>query len=195
MSSARGDVAHGINGNARLFYRFVVDFFVIGVPVSISIGLTCMAVLWAENDLLSIPLTLFPLKMMHGINSFPLLATPFFILAATVMNTGSVTSRIFNFANALVGHLRGGLGHVNVVASMIFAGMSGTAVADAAGLGALEIKAMKEQGYPLSYSIGITGASSVPLTVIVTTCEVVSPSAVVAVTVKVSVNTSVPLKP
>jgi tripartite ATP-independent transporter DctM subunit len=143
------------------FIGLLLIFFIIGVPVSISIGLTCMAVLWAENDLFSIPLSLFPLKMMHGINSFPLLAIPFFILAANVMNRGSVTIRIFSFANAMVGHLRGGLGHVNVVASMIFAGMSGTAVADAAGLGALEIKAMKEQGYPFSYSIGITGASSV----------------------------------
>jgi tripartite ATP-independent transporter DctM subunit len=143
------------------FIGLLLIFFIIGVPVSISIGLTCMAVLWAENDLFSIPLSLFPLKMMHGVNSFPLLAIPFFILAANVMNRGSVTIRIFSFANALVGHFRGGLGHVNVVASMIFAGMSGTAVADAAGLGALEIKAMKEQGYPLSYSIGITGASSV----------------------------------
>ncbi len=143
------------------FIGLLLVFFVAGLPVCVSIGLTCLAVLWAENDLFSIPLTLFPLKMMHGINSFPLLAIPFFILAANVMNTGSVTARIFNFANALVGHLRGGLGHVNVLASMIFAGMSGTAVADAAGLGALEIKAMKDQGYPLSYSIGITGASSV----------------------------------
>jgi tripartite ATP-independent transporter DctM subunit len=148
-------------GMLVFFIGLLLILFIIGVPVSISIGLTCMAVLWAENDLFNIPLTLFPLKMMHGVNSFPLLAIPFFILAANVMNKGSVTTRIFNFANALVGHLRGGLGHVNVVASMIFAGMSGTAVADAAGLGALEIKAMKEQGYPLSYSIGITGASSV----------------------------------
>ena len=148
-------------GMLVFFIGLLMVFFIIGVPVSISIGLTCMAVLWAENDLLSIPLTLFPLKMMHGINSFPILAIPFFILAANVMNKGSVTSRIFNFANALVGHLRGGLGHVNVLASMIFAGMSGTAVADAAGLGALEIKAMRDQGYSMSYSIGITGASSV----------------------------------
>lgn len=148
-------------GMLVFFIGLLLVFFIIGVPVSISIGLTCMAVLWAENDLLSIPLTLFPLKMMHGINSFPLLAIPFFILAANVMNKGSVTTRIFDFANALVGHFRGGLGHVNVLASMIFAGMSGTAVADAAGLGALEIKAMKEQGYSTSYSIGITGASSV----------------------------------
>ena len=148
-------------GMLIFFIGLLLIFFVIGVPVSISIGLTCMAVLWAENDLFSIPIALFPLKMMHGINSFPLLAIPFFILAANVMNKGSVTTRIFDFANGLVGHFRGGLGHVNVLASMIFAGMSGTAVADAAGLGALEIKAMKEQGYPTSYSIGITGASSV----------------------------------
>ncbi len=144
-----------------LFIGLLVVFFIIGVPVSVSIGLTCMAVLWMENDFASIPLTLFPLKMMHGVNSFPILAIPFFILAANVMNKGSVTPRIFDFANALVGHLRGGLGHVNVLASMIFAGMSGTAVADAAGLGTLEIRAMKEQGYPLAYSTGITGASSV----------------------------------
>ncbi|HIJ55249.1 MAG TPA: TRAP transporter large permease [Deltaproteobacteria bacterium] len=148
-------------GMLVFFIGLLLVFFIIGVPVSISIGLTCMAVLWAENDLFSIPLTLFPLKMMHGINNFPILAIPFFILAANVMNKGSVTTRIFNFANALVGHLRGGLGHVNVLASMIFAGMSGTAVADAAGLGALEIKAMRDQGYSMSYSIGITGASSV----------------------------------
>ena len=148
-------------GMLIFFIGLLLIFFVIGVPVSISIGLTCMAVLWAENDLFSIPIALFPLKMMHGINSFPLLAIPFFILAANVMNKGSVTTRIFDFANGLVGYFRGGLGHVNVLASMIFAGMSGTAVADAAGLGALEIKAMKEQVYPTSYSIGITGASSV----------------------------------
>jgi tripartite ATP-independent transporter DctM subunit len=110
---------------------------------------------------MSIPITLLPLKMMHGVNNFPLLAVPFFILAANVMNKGSVTPRIFGFANSLVGHLRGGLGHVNVLASMIFAGMSGTAVADAAGLGALEIRAMQDQGYPLKFSTGITGASSV----------------------------------
>ena len=148
-------------GMLVFFIGLLMIFFIIGVPVSISIGLTCMAVLWAENDLFSIPLTLFPLKMMHGVNNFPILAIPFFILAANIMNKGSVTTRIFNFANAIVGHLRGGLGHVNVLASMIFAGMSGTAVADAAGLGSLEIKAMRDQGYSMSYSIGITGASSV----------------------------------
>jgi tripartite ATP-independent transporter DctM subunit len=143
------------------FIGLLIVLFLVGIPVCASIGLTCLAVLWLENDLMSIPITLLPLKMMHGVNNFPLLAVPFFILAANVMNKGSVTSRIFGFANSLVGHLRGGLGHVNVLASMIFAGMSGTAVADAAGLGALEIRAMKDQGYPIKYSTGITGASSV----------------------------------
>ncbi|UCD80819.1 MAG: TRAP transporter large permease [Desulfobacterales bacterium] len=143
------------------FIGLLIILFVLGIPVCVSIGLTCLAVLWFENGLINIPLSLLPLKMMHGVNSFPLLAVPFFILAANVMNKGSITPRIFNFANSLVGHLRGGLGHVNVLASMIFAGMSGTAVADAAGLGALEIRAMRDQGYPLSYSTGITGASSV----------------------------------
>jgi len=143
------------------FIGLLIILFVLGIPVCVSIGLTCLAVLWFENGLINIPLSLLPLKMMHGVNSFPLLAVPFFILAANVMNKGSITPRIFNFANSLVGHLRGGLGHVNVLASMIFAGMSGTAVADAAGLGALEIRAMRDQGYPLKYSTGITGASSV----------------------------------
>jgi tripartite ATP-independent transporter DctM subunit len=143
------------------FVGLLLVLFAVGIPVSASIGLTCLTVLWIENDLARIPFTLLPLKMMHGINNFPLVAVPFFILAANVMNKGSVTPRIFNFANSLVGHLRGGLGHVNVVASMIFAGMSGTAVADAAGLGALEIKAMRDQGYPLRYATAITGASSV----------------------------------
>jgi len=143
------------------FIGLLIILFVLGIPVCVSIGLTCLAVLWFENGLINIPLSLLPLKMMHGVNSFPLLAVPFFILAANVMNKGSITPRIFNFANSLVGHLRGGLGHVNVLASMIFAGMSGTAVADAAGLGALEIRAMRDQGYPLKFSTGITGASSV----------------------------------
>ena len=144
-----------------LFIGLLIILFVLGVPVCVSIGLTCLAVLWFENGLTNIPLSLLSLKMMHSINNFPLLAVPFFILAANVMNEGSITPRIFSFANSLVGHVRGGLGHVNVLASMIFAGMSGTAVADAAGLGALEIRAMRDQGYPLKYSTGITGASSV----------------------------------
>ncbi|MFC1798806.1 TRAP transporter large permease [Thermodesulfobacteriota bacterium] len=144
-----------------VFIGILIVFFLLSFPVGVAIGLTCLVALWITNDFSSVPLSLFPLKMMHGVNNFPMLAIPFFILAANIMNKGSVTPRIFDLANALVGHFRGGLGHVNVLASMIFAGMSGTAVADAAGLGALEIKAMRNQGYPLNYSTGITGASSV----------------------------------
>src|SRR5437868_6220839 len=99
-------------------------------------------------------------RMISGIDSFPLLAVPFFILAGNLMNNAGVTNRIYNWALALVGWLKGGLGHVNVLGSVIFAGMSGTAIADAAGLGTIEIKAMKDHGYDLGFSVGVTAASA-----------------------------------
>ena len=99
-------------------------------------------------------------RMINGVDSFPLLAVPFFILAGNLMNTAGITERIFNFALACVGWMRGGLGHVNVGASVIFAGMSGAAVADAGGLGAIEIKAMRDAGYDADFAVGITAASS-----------------------------------
>jgi len=98
--------------------------------------------------------------MIGGIDSFPLLAVPFFILAGNLMNNAGITNRIYNFALALVGWLKGGLGHVNVVGSVIFAGMSGTAIADAAGLGTIEIKAMKDHGYATEFAVGVTAASA-----------------------------------
>ncbi|WP_341895811.1 TRAP transporter large permease [Ferrovibrio terrae] len=99
-------------------------------------------------------------RMFSGLDSFPLLAVPFFILAGNLMNSAGITNRIYNFALGLVGWMRGGLGHVNVVGSVIFAGMSGTAVADAAGLGTIEIRAMKEHGYDVEFAVGITAASA-----------------------------------
>src|SRR3954452_14232316 len=99
-------------------------------------------------------------RMVSGIDSFPLLAVPFFILAGNLMNNAGITNRIYNFALALVGWLKGGLGHVNVVGSVVFAGMSGTAIADAAGLGTIEIKAMKDHGYETEFSVGVTAASA-----------------------------------
>ncbi|HYJ98437.1 MAG TPA: TRAP transporter large permease, partial [Burkholderiaceae bacterium] len=99
-------------------------------------------------------------RMVSGIDSFPLLAVPFFILAGNLMNNAGITNRIYNFALALVGWLKGGLGHVNVVGSVIFAGMSGTAIADAAGLGTVEIKAMKDHGYSGEFAVGVTAASA-----------------------------------
>ena len=99
-------------------------------------------------------------RMIAGIDSFPLLAIPFFIMAGSIMNSAGITHRIYDFALALVGWLRGGLGHVNVVGSVIFAGMSGTAVADAGGLGNIEIKAMRDHGYDVEFAVGLTGASA-----------------------------------
>jgi tripartite ATP-independent transporter DctM subunit len=98
--------------------------------------------------------------MIAGVESFPLLAVPFFILAGNLMNIAGVTGRIYKFAVALVGWMRGGLGHVNIIGSVIFSGMSGTAIADAAGLGTIEIKAMKDHGYSTEFSVGVTAASS-----------------------------------
>ena len=93
-------------------------------------------------------------RMVNGVDSFPLLAVPFFIMAGNLMNTAGITERIFDFAKACVGWLHGGLGHVNVAGSVIFAGMSGTAVADAGGLGTIEIKAMRDHGYDVEFAVG-----------------------------------------
>jgi tripartite ATP-independent transporter DctM subunit len=129
----------------------------IGVPVAIALGGASLLYVIIEGVQ---PHLVVLHRMVGGTDSFPLLAVPFFIMAGSLMNSSGITARIFGFAMALVGWLRGGLGHVNVVASIIFAGMSGTAVADAAGLGMIEIKAMKDQGYDLDFSVGITGGSS-----------------------------------
>lgn len=147
-----------------IFLPFVgglIFFMALGLPVFIALGATCLLALAMTSATGGLPVELMSLKITQTLNSFPLLAIPLFILAANLLNRGSATTRIFDFANVMVGFIRGGLGHVNVVASMIFAGMSGTASADAAGLGALEIRAMREKGYDLKYSTGITAASSV----------------------------------
>ncbi|MBI4735468.1 MAG: TRAP transporter large permease [candidate division NC10 bacterium] len=130
----------------------------LGLPIAVSMGLTAVLTFLAlgEPGLLS----MVPQRMYAGTTGFPLLAIPFFILAGNLMNTGGMTQRIFRFAQCLVGHIKGGLGHVNVVGSMIFAGMSGSAVADAAGLGMVEIQAMLKAGYDRRFSAAVTAASS-----------------------------------
>ncbi|MBI2115083.1 MAG: TRAP transporter large permease [candidate division NC10 bacterium] len=130
----------------------------LGLPIAVSMGLTAILTFLAlgEPGLLS----MVPQRMYAGTTGFPLLAIPFFILAGNLMNTGGMTQRIFRFAQCLVGHIKGGLGHVNVVGSMIFAGMSGSAVADAAGLGMVEIQAMLKAGYDRRFSAAVTAASS-----------------------------------
>ncbi len=144
-----------------IFLGILILFFIVGIPVAFAIGYTCLMVIIAGSGFKDLSFDLFALQMMDGINSFPLISASFYVLAANIMNNATITERIFHFANAIVGHLRGGLGHVNVVGSMIFAGMSGTAVADAAGLGNVEIKAMLDAGYPMRLTVGITGASSI----------------------------------
>src|SRR5689334_17923863 len=115
-----------------------------GIPVAIAMaGASLLFILFSGG----LPPFVVMHRMVSGIDSFPLLAVPFFILAGNLMNNAGITNRIYNFALALVGWLRGGLGHVNVVGSVVFAGMSVTAIADAAGLGTIEIKAMRHKGY------------------------------------------------
>jgi len=130
---------------------------VIGVPVAISLAGSSLIYVMLEGVQ---PHLVVLHRMIGGIDSFPLLAIPFFIMAGSLMNSGGITNRIYDFALALVGWLKGGLGHVNVVGSVIFAGMSGTAVADAGGLGNIEIKAMRDHGYSVDFAVGLTGASS-----------------------------------
>lgn len=142
-----------------LFIGILLFFFITGVPVAFSLGLTTLALMFLGIGIGFNP-ELLVLRMFGGINSFILLAIPFFLFAGRIMNAGGMTERIFDFSKAMVGQVKGGLGHVNILASMIFAGMSGTAVADAAGLGAIEYRAMKDGGYSDEVSIGITAASS-----------------------------------
>jgi tripartite ATP-independent transporter DctM subunit len=129
-----------------------------GLPVAIAMaGSALLFILLSDSTL---PGFVVIHRMVSGIDSFPLLAVPFFILAGNLMNNAGITNRIYNYALALVGWLKGGLGHVNVVGSVVFAGMSGTAIADAAGLGTIEIKAMKDHGYETEFAVGVTAASA-----------------------------------
>jgi tripartite ATP-independent transporter DctM subunit len=135
---------------------FFIALF-IGLPIYIALAGSSLAY---THFIAGIPDFVTLHRMAGGVDSFPLVAVPFFILAGNLMNTAGITNRIYDFATAAVGWLRGGLGHVNVVGSVIFAGMSGTAVADAGGLGTIEIKAMRDHGYPDEFAVGITAASS-----------------------------------
>ena len=140
-----------------IFLIAFVLLLVLGVPISISIGAS--AVLGCLS--LGYPLVVIGQKMVSGIDSFLLIAVPLFILAGNLMNAGKITEKIFDTAKELVGWIPGGLGHANVVASIIFAGMSGSAVADAGGLGAIEMEAMKKNGYDEDFAGAVTAASSV----------------------------------
>ncbi|GHE22898.1 TRAP transporter large permease [Halomonas urumqiensis] len=153
-----GCIALAVTQNYLLFlFAALFTLLVMGVPIAISLAGSCLLYVLLTGR---VPDVVVVHRMINGVDSFPLLAIPFFILAGNLMNNGGITSRIFDFAKALMGWMRGGLGHVNVGASIVFSGMSGAAVADAGGLGTIEIKAMKDAGYDEEFSVGITAASS-----------------------------------
>ncbi|MEY8828664.1 TRAP transporter large permease [Sedimentitalea sp. XS_ASV28] len=130
----------------------------LGMGVAFTLGISAMIQLWSDGT----PLAVMAQRMTKSISdSFPLLAVPFFIFAGNLMNAGGITERVFVFARSLVGHFRGGLAHVNVVASIIFSGMSGSALADAGGLGNMEIRAMRKAGYTDGFAGAVTASSSV----------------------------------
>ncbi|MGM0873757.1 MAG: TRAP transporter large permease [Bacillota bacterium] len=138
-----------------LFVSFIILIF-LGVPVAFGLGLSSLIYLIVAD----IPLNIIPQKMFGGLNSFVLLCIPGFILAGNLMNAGGITDRIIQFANNLLGRIRGGLGLANVGASMGFAGISGTALADTASIGAILIPAMKKEGYGAGFSAAVTASSS-----------------------------------
>ena len=139
-----------------LLFAVFVGGLILGIPVAITLGLSSLAYLLVEG----IPPAVMPQRMYAGMDVFVLLSIPGFILAGNLMNQGGITNRIIRFANSIVGWIRGGLGLTNVAASMLFGGVTGTAVADAASLGGVLIPGMKKAGYPADFSAAVTAASS-----------------------------------
>jgi len=142
---------------AVLFGLFGI-LVLVRVPVAFALALAVVPVFFIEERLTPVLLLR---EMFKSYNAFVLLAVPFFLLAANLMNAAGITDRLIRLSRALVGHLPGGLGHVNVVVSMLFAGISGSSTADAAGIGSLLIPQMKKQGYDTSFAVAITACSSV----------------------------------
>lgn len=141
---------------ALLVVLFVI-FVIIGVPISYALGFVSFA---GIATLPIIPNSVVFSKMFNGLNSFTLLAVPLFILAANLMNEGSISDRLIDVCKSTVGHVRGGLAHANILVSMIFVGISGSSQADTAGVGKILIPAMEKQGYDKGTAVGVTAASS-----------------------------------
>ncbi|MEZ0215471.1 MAG: TRAP transporter large permease, partial [Xanthobacteraceae bacterium] len=136
-----------------ILFAIFCGLSMLGVPLAIALGLAGVAVLTMFTPM---PLDLLTQTMFSSMNSFLLVAVPLFILVGAVMEHGRVAERIFDFAESMVGWLPGGLGHVNVLSSVIFSGVSGSSVADIASVGAIEIKAMERHGFPKGYAVGMT---------------------------------------
>lgn len=147
-----------MSAELAIFLGSFLVLLAIGVPIAFCLGLASMAYLSVAD---TANMTILFGRMQGALQSYLYTAIPLFILASTVMNTAGITSRIFDFANTLVGHLRGGLAQVNVLASVIFSGMTGTVLGDAAGLGRIEIHAMRRAGYRPAFAGAVTIASAV----------------------------------
>jgi tripartite ATP-independent transporter DctM subunit len=131
--------------------------FVVGFPVVFAILIPSLVYIWWEG----IPLATIGQRVLYALDSFPLVAVPVFIFVGNLMNAGGVTTRIYHFSNTLAGRLPGGLAQVNIVGSLIFSGVSGAALADVGGIGKIEIKAMKDEGFPVPFAAALTGASAI----------------------------------
>ncbi len=143
---------------ALLLFGVFGALLILRVPVAFALGLACIPVFFIDERLT--PFLLLN-EMLKSYNSFILLAVPFFLLAANLMNSAGITDKLVALARTMVGHLPGGLGHVNVVVSMLFAGISGSSTADAAGVGGVLIPAMKKQGYDAPFTVALTACASV----------------------------------
>lgn len=130
----------------------------IGVPIAFSLGAASVTFLMVAGG---IPFDIIAQRMFNGLDSFPFMAIPFFVLAGELMNSGGITRRLVNFADTLVGHMKGGLAHVNIVTSMFFAGITGSAIADTSAIGSMLIPAMNKEGYDSDFSAAVTASSSV----------------------------------
>ncbi len=139
-------------------FLVLVGLIMLGLPIAVSMGLTAVFFFVALGE--TEVLTMVPARMYSSTTSFTLLAIPFFILTGNLMNSGGITHRLFRFAQNLVGHLKGGLGHVVVVSAMIFAGMTGAAVAEAAALGTVELEGMTKRGFDRKFSAAILASAS-----------------------------------
>ena len=142
---------------ATVVLLLMIFFFATGMPVAFAMGVASLVYMLLQG---SLPMISIPQRMLNGADNFPLLAIPFFMLAGSLMDNGGVTRRLVTFASALVGHITGGLAHVVVVANMIMAGMSGSAVADASGTGSILIPSMQQKGYPAAFAAAIVGAAA-----------------------------------
>ena len=138
-----------------LFLNFII-FLILGMPIAWVLLSSSLIYLFSKGTLPAV----LPQRVVVMLDSFVLIAVPFFIYMALIMNTGKVTDKIFNFARIIVGRVKGGLGYVNIIASVIFAGMSGSMLADIMGLGEIEIKAMLDAGYDRKFSAAVTVASA-----------------------------------